>query len=208
NVDCIGCHYNEKVIKNEQEFKGHIIAASKKACVKCHGPSFDGVWEESKKELREHLAQFDNKLKQTALAIETSTLSSKEKTALKEKLEKAERWQRFVTLSKGEHNIYLAATTLRKEEETLKEIEKTLGVPLPDLSSLSLVSGGFCATMCHSKVGVKVPPETVTTSGKTMPHRMHTEMMSCNTCHEIGAHKSVPLREGVKESLCQGCHSL
>lgn len=206
NVDCIGCHYREEVGAKEKEFRGKTVAASIDACVKCHGPTFKGIWEETQSVLKETLAQMKGKLDTVKAAFGTSTLPAGEKETLKGSLEKAERWQEFVSISRGEHNIYLASSVLRQEEALLTETGKKLGVTLPDLSSLPLLSGGYCATMCHARLGVKVPPETVQTNGKTMPHQMHTTMMGCVACHEIGTHKSVPLREGVRETLCKGCH--
>jgi hypothetical protein len=54
-------------------------------------------------------------------------------------------------------------------------------------------------------VGVKVPPEKVKAFGKVMPHKSHAEMMGCVNCHDIGTHKSVPLRKGLK-AKCAECH--
>ena len=97
---------------------------------------------------------------------------------------------------------------MRQEDKALTEVGQRLGATLPDISSQPLISGGYCATMCHQKVGVKVPPETVkvSSSGKTMPHMMHTTLMGCVACHKIGGHKAVPLRGDVKKEVCSGCH--
>ena len=69
-----------------------------------------------------------------------------------------------------------------------------------------MVSGAFCATMCHERVGVKVPPETVRAFGKPMPHKQHADMMGCRKCHELGAHKRVPLKKNVQKLVCAECH--
>ena len=119
----------------------------------------------------------------------------------------AKRWHDFVRASHGEHNIYLASLVLRREDQLLSEIGEKIKAQLPDLSSNPLLSGSYCATLCHSKVSVKVPPEFVVAFGKKMPHKAHTGMMGCVQCHEIGAHKSVPLKKGVK-NVCTACHAL
>ncbi|MBI4051978.1 MAG: hypothetical protein HY400_05690, partial [Elusimicrobia bacterium] len=212
-VDCVGCHYSEKKDVQEEEFRGKTYRASTQACVKCHGSKFEGIWQETKSELEEGLAQLERKLDQIRSAIAASHLAGQERREIEKKAARAEHWHHFVHASRGEHNIYLASLALRREDEILSEIGERIQAQTQDLSSLPLLSGGFCATLCHSKIGVQVPPETVETSspelgpmsGKTMPHRAHMEMMGCVKCHEIGAHKKVPLRKQV-QSVCAGCH--
>ena len=45
-VACIGCHYDDGVTRNspDREFKGVNFKPSEKACVKCHGANFEGLW--------------------------------------------------------------------------------------------------------------------------------------------------------------------
>lgn len=205
NVDCSGCHYQEKADVQEKEFRGKTFKASEEACVKCHGPRFKGIWADTKKELNESLSQLDKKRTLTRSALEKLDLPSTQKQQAQNRMDQADRWHHFVHASRGEHNIYLASWVLRKENDALSETGRELKIDLPDLNNLPLLSGGYCATLCHSKIGVKVPPETVQAFGKTMPHKAHAEMMGCAQCHDIGAHKRVPLRQGVK-TLCAGCH--
>lgn len=201
NVDCIGCHYREETRAEDQEFKGHTITASVEACVKCHGKEFDGIWGETQSELKKTIEPLDEKIRQIKAALGKLPLEG-----LEGQLKKVERWQRFVKLSRGEHNIYLASTVLRKEDAELAEMGKKLQLTLADLGSLPLISGSYCATMCHLRIGVKVPPEQVKAFGKEMPHGMHTTLMGCVTCHRIGSHKEVPLQKDVKKEVCAGCH--
>lgn len=205
NVDCVGCHYQEKSDIQEKEFRGKTFKASEQACVKCHGERFKGIWQETKAILTESLGELEKKLDAAKAGLEKAGLSKTEKQALQAELARAERWHHFVHASRGEHNIYLASSILRREDEALSRIGKNAKLELPDLSSQPLFSGHFCATLCHSKVGVQVPPETVRAFGKTMPHKTHTEMMGCVQCHEIGAHKRVPLRKGIR-ATCESCH--
>ena len=196
NVDCIGCHYQEMILdQKEKEFRGTTFKASEEACIKCHGEKFKGIWEETKLELQMTLSKIEEKLKMVQRGVKT------------EQINQVERWIHFIHAAKGEHNIYLTSFILRQADQILSEALEKLKVKAPDLSSLPLLSGGFCATMCHSKMGVQVPPETVQAFGKTMPHKMHTETMSCVTCHDLGGHKEVPLKKEIKP-FCEGCHAL
>ena len=202
HVDCVGCHYDEKSDSGPIEFRGKTFKASEDSCIKCHGKEFKGIWEETRKELNEVLTPLKQKL---SLVEKSAQNASKE---LKDKIAESRRLFDFVWTSHGEHNIYLSAHTLKKVDDHLSEVGEKLNLALPDLSNLSLLSGGFCATLCHQTVGVQVPPETVkaeTFGGMEMPHKFHTTLMGCVRCHEIGAHKEVPLKKD-HEKVCGECH--
>ncbi len=203
-VDCAGCHYRQKS-ESDPEFRGITYRASEQACVKCHGTRFAGIWEETKAELTGCLGRLDEKLAQTKAALAKASLAPAARRELERAVGRAERWHHFVRAARGEHNIYLASAALRREDAALSAAGETLKAALSDLSQDPLISGRFCATLCHTKVGVKVPPETVRVGGKTMPHRAHAELLRCVDCHELGGHKRVPLKEGVK-AVCAGCH--
>jgi hypothetical protein len=198
NVDCQGCHYKEKA-DAAQEFHGKTYKASDQACVKCHGPKFKGVWQETKDALIATLNELDEK--EAAITKVSAGLPAADQEALA----KARHLIQFVRAARGEHNIYLASLALRRADAALNDIAAKTKVEPKDLSALPLISGNFCAILCHQKVGVKVPPETVKAFGKTMPHKMHAEMMGCVNCHDIGAHKKVPLKANV-QAKCQECH--
>jgi nitrate/TMAO reductase-like tetraheme cytochrome c subunit len=197
-VDCVGCHFQEKA--GGDELKGKTFKASQEACVKCHGPKFKGVWEETKSELSATLAKLDAKRDAVAKALDGS-----KDEALQKKVADAAKLIRFVREARGEHNVYLASLALRKADAALSDVGQAVKLADQDLSALPLISGSYCATLCHEKVGVKVPPETVKINGKTMPHKQHTELMGCVSCHEISKHKSVPLKKDYK-GKCAECH--
>lgn len=205
-VACVGCHYDETGSGRDSEFTGRTEKASVAACVKCHGLKFKDIWEETKAELDKSLAGIKSKADAARESVAKSALKEPERSVLSDKIAVAERQIRFVRASRGEHNIYLASEALRRADKSLSEAGQKTGAGLKDLSALPLISGSYCATLCHGRVGVKVPPDTVRASGKTMPHKSHTEMMGCVQCHDIGAHKKVPLRKDVK-SKCAECHS-
>lgn len=204
-VDCIGCHYDEKASGREAEFTGVVEKASIQACIKCHGRKFEGIWQETRSELEKTLSELAAKSQAVKEAVSKAALKDPERSALAASAARADKLIHFVRASRGEHNIYLASDALRRADQSLSETARKAGTESADLSSLPLLSGAYCAVLCHQKVGVKVPPDTVEAFGKTMPHGMHAGMMGCVNCHELGGHKKVPLRKGIK-AKCAECH--
>ena len=99
-----------------------------------------------------------------------------------------------------------------------------VGAELADLGSDPLLSGGYCATMCHASLAIEVPPETIEFEafGATMPHQMHAEMLACIQCHReavVGtsgregvlglreAHAWDPAMETHAKMRCVVCHT-
>jgi hypothetical protein len=211
-VNCIACHYQDE--SKAGGYSGHTQKASEQACLKCHGAKFKGTWSHVRDDVR-------NSLKQLAAKIETAkgelARSARPEGELKKarlSLARAQRLEQFLGAAHGEHNIYLTSLIMREADRTLGEAGRALAVELADISAEPLLSGSYCATQCHQEVGVKVPPETVRSPAsvgidaiakKTMPHKAHAEMMGCVKCHDIGGHKSVPLRKDYRET-CKECH--
>lgn len=200
DVDCVGCHFDGG--RKASELKGHTVKASAEACVNCHGKPFAGVWEDTKVAV----AQTMGKLAAKEAALQAAVVGKG--GAAKSNLAEAQRRLDFVRSGRGEHNVYLASTLLSEADARLSAGLEAAGAAAQDLSAEPLLSGAYCATMCHGKTGVKVPPDTVRYKGKTMPHGMHVENSSnqCRLCHDIGGHKEVPLKKGVQE-VCAGCHA-
>ena len=203
NVDCVGCHFAKKA-NGDGGLNGKTFKASQAACVKCHGPKFQGIWEETKAALAGTLGKVQAKANAMGASAASSSAARGEPAAAKS-LKHAQDLLRFVKSGKGEHNIYLSSLALRRADAALAEAGAKLGSQGEDLSALPLLSGAYCATLCHEKAGVKVPPESVKVFGKSMPHKMHADMMGCVQCHEIGGHKKTPLKKGVK-GKCAECH--
>lgn len=203
-VDCVGCHYKEGKNGGDAEFSGQNFKASEAACVKCHGREFNGVWQETSVDLQKALGRVGGKLDAARQAVKSSsgTVAGKAKASI----ERAEHLARFVRVGRGEHNLYLASTALREADDELNKAGRLVGAELPDLADEPLLSGGYCATLCHEKVGVKVPPESVRAFGKKMPHKQHAEMVGCRKCHLLGGHKRVPLRPNLRKLVCSECH--
>jgi len=205
-VGCVGCHYEKDNGEGEPQWQAVISRASHGACVKCHGPGYEEMWDQTGEVLASTLARLAEKLDAARAALERAAPG--EASTAREDLERAAMWHHFVRDARGEHNIYLAAVALRMEDELLESAGARLEVALPDLSEDDLISGGYCASMCHAAVGAEMPPEVVEYEemGGEMPHSMHAEMISCARCHRIGAHKEVPLQDDLIEKVCSECH--
>lgn len=204
-VDCSGCHYDKE--KGAQSAKGTAqvtFRASHEACVKCHGPRYAGMWESIHQEVGKTVGALSDNLEVAAKAV--AALAKAKQAAPGASLAKAQRLVDFVRQSHGEHNVYLTSVALRRAEEELAKSAKASSAKLADLSDQPLLSGSYCAVLCHEKAGVKVPRETVKHGGKTMPHAMHAGLMGCAKCHELGGHRRAPLKKGV-EQVCAGCHA-
>ncbi len=211
-VNCIGCHYKD-TSKNEG-FSGHNQLPSSQACLKCHGEKFKATWDNAIKDVEGSLKQLTTKLESAKSALAASSRPEGELKKARAKVAAAGLLVDFLRTAHGEHNVYLAAAMMREADRDLTEAGGALAAELTDISAAPFISGSFCATQCHPGIGVKVPPETVKApvsvgikaiAGKVMPHKAHTELMGCVKCHDIGAHKKVPLKSDYRET-CKGCH--
>jgi hypothetical protein len=196
NVDCVGCHNDVK----EEKFNGKTFFASEKACLRCHGNKYKGIVDNAKKEINETISLIKEKLENTKKQM--NKFSASEKMIL----DKVEHNIKFIETAHGVHNIYYTAQLLAKSNEMLNELKSNTKLNLKDLSGNSIISGKFCATMCHQKVDIKVPVDTIKYKGKDMPHNKHFEELdiNCVVCHEFAEHKKVKLR---KELPCNDCHN-
>ncbi|MBI3563803.1 MAG: hypothetical protein HY079_01245 [Elusimicrobia bacterium] len=202
-VDCVGCHYEKREEGRTAAGNASTFKASQAACVKCHGPRYKGMWESIHQEVGKTVGGLMTNVEAAEKAA--GDAPKDKKAAAKASADKARRLVEFVRDSHGEHNVYLASVALRRADEQLGASAAASGAKLTDLSEQPLLSGGYCAVLCHEKAGVKVPAETVKHGGKTMPHAMHAGLMGCAKCHELGAHRKAPLRKGV-EAVCAECH--
>ena len=211
-VNCVGCHYQDET--SNGGFSGHTQQASGQACLKCHGEKFKATWGRAKEDVAGSLKQLAAKIEAAKSELARSARPESELKKARLALARALRTEQFLAAAHGEHNIYLASLLMRDADRSLAEAGRALAVELLDISAEPLISGSFCATQCHGEVGVKVPPETVRApasagipviAGKAMPHKAHAEMMGCVKCHDIGGHKSAPLKRDYRET-CKECH--
>ncbi|MEK7388345.1 MAG: cytochrome c3 family protein [Elusimicrobiota bacterium] len=204
-VDCSGCHYQKDAgAKSASGVSEVTFVAGDRACVRCHGSKYEGMWGSVREEVLKTESSLAAKAAETAKAV--SALPAAGKARPKEILARAQKILDFVGKKRAEHNIYLASVALRRVDADLDEAARLAQAKVADLSEQPLISGSYCAVLCHQKAGVKVPAETVAYKGKTMPHSMHADLMGCAKCHDLGPHRKAPLRKNVDEQVCATCH--
>ncbi len=204
-VDCSGCHYQKESGAKDAKGRNEVtFIAGDQACVRCHGPKFAGMWDSVRQEVLKSEAALSAKAAQTAQAIDALPESSRAQP--RAALERAMKILNFIGKKRAEHNVYLASVALRRVDADLNSAAALAKANVEDLSEQPLISGSYCAILCHQKAGVKVPSETLTHNGKMMPHSMHADMMGCAKCHELGAHRKAPLRKNVEAEVCVTCH--
>ncbi|MDP3787647.1 MAG: NapC/NirT family cytochrome c [Candidatus Omnitrophota bacterium] len=205
-VDCVGCHIVEEDGKDgfERKLNGKTFRASEAGCIKCHGEKYAGLVGDWKKELDAAIKAIDPRLKEAQNVLSQISADAPNFTYLKNLYDDARYNYDFVRLSTGIHNIYYSAKLLEKVNNNLDRFSKESKKTLPGLAKAGLLDESYCATLCHAKLGVKIP-ETVKYKGKDMPHSVHVEAVgACSNCHDIVRHKEMPLKSDL--SVCNSCH--
>ena len=201
NVDCISCHVEKKandLLTNE------TLGGSEKGCTECHGKEYTGVLKESHTILDATHKKVGKKLAAIKSHLAANTGQVAVTAEVTQNLDDANYNIKFIGMAHSVHNIYYASQILRKTDEQLTNIAEQLKVKVDDLSEDPAISGSFCATLCHSKIGIKVPAETKPYLGKIMPHKEHIERgLACTGCHLFGSHKDVKLKN---PTICHECH--
>jgi len=206
HVGCLGCHIIEEHRGEESEeiFTGRTFKATEAGCIKCHGEKYAGLVADWKRELETAIKAVEPRLKEARDILSLFPHDAPNFSLLNNLYDGARRNYDFVRLSTGIHNIYYSAKLLESVNRDLEKLANEAKKPLPELSKASLLDGSFCATLCHAKLGVKIPEE-VKYKGKEMPHSMHVEEVgACGNCHEMGRHKEMPLKGDL--SICKSCH--
>lgn len=216
NVDCVGCHVEKKGnsdgISNAETFLG-----SEKGCTNCHGNEYTGIVADIHTVIHETGKKVASKLASLKKHFADNLTKGAMTADIAQHLMDAEYNMAFIARAHTLHNIYYAAQILRQIDETLSMIASNSKIELEDISQDPIISGGFCATLCHTKVNVKVPPDQISHYNKIMPHREHFEKheVMCTQCHLFGTHKDVKLKTPAtcfidchdkKEKNCNGCH--
>lgn len=215
-VDCVGCHIRPKT-QHETET---LFTATEDACVKCHGEAYRGMLAEWKAAIQKGLGEFRPKVEEAAAALRKAEPNPNTAEA-RRLFEQAEHNFKMVTAGNPVHNIYFAARLLAAANDQIDEMGRILGYPPMKMTRNAFVNGGYCATLCHDRVKVKLP-EVLTWEGIRMPHLRHstTAQIGCLNCHAFGAHKEVKVKISREECLachhqalkavpqlpCEGCH--
>ena len=203
-VDCIGCH----IVSN-----GHgahakkpvdvTYTASESACLKCHDENYKGMLDEWKAAINESVSALEPSFTSAESIFEQLTGNEPDYSRLKHLYNDARYNYDFVKSSSGLHNIYYSAHLLQNSRDWLNDLAKEADKPITPAGDSSLLDSSYCNTLCHSRVGVKLP-ETVDYEGLEMPHRDHIDTgLVCSDCHTIKRHKQLSPKE---DRVCNTCH--
>jgi hypothetical protein len=203
NVDCVGCHLEKKAAPGEVSGATTLVG-SEKGCTNCHGPGYLGVLPEAQRLVDGTAEAIRKKLTSVNEALAGIPQGQEALAQVRGEVADAAHNLTFIERSHSVHNIYYAAHVLREADKALSKAAREVKLKVEKTSELPVISGAFCATLCHQKLGVKVPPEHVTYKGKKMPHKAHVEEgLACVSCHTFGVHKDVKL---TGTNRCQTCH--
>ncbi|MDI6809278.1 MAG: cytochrome c3 family protein [Candidatus Eisenbacteria bacterium] len=201
-VDCTACHDLKMVPGKAAHFKGQTFVPSRAGCVKCHGESYGSLLSVWKNSTQEALARLNPKLSETRAQLARGKKAS---PAIQKLIDDAEYNIRFVSLAKGAHNIYYAARLLEVADDWLDQARGKLALEPNSLKGNRILNGTYCATLCHSGIGVKTPDEVVF-QGERLPHADHGSKWNvpCAGCHAVENHRQ--LRKDMTKGDCMACH--
>ncbi|MDA0322088.1 MAG: NapC/NirT family cytochrome c [Verrucomicrobia bacterium] len=204
NVDCVACHTEAKP-SHLHLSKATTFVGSEDGCITCHGEEYRGTLSEGNDLVTNTLHRLQDKLAVLKVAVDAIPVGEAAIESARHQIAVTTTNLTYVESVRAGHNIYYASAILRKADDDLNQAAAGVEIATGDLSDLPLISGAFCATLCHSKLGIEVPPETTDFHGMEMPHAAHIEDMElkCTTCHEIRSHKELELK-GL--GACYECH--
>lgn len=199
-VQCVACHVKPHRIRGGAV----LFEAIEDACLKCHTEKYRGMIGEWKETIQKALAEIEPKVKAAGEVLD-KTEESRKRAAAKKLYDDAQHNLMLVKEGNPIHNIYYTARLLQAANERIDAMGATLSFSPKDLGRNSLISGTFCNTLCHNRVGVKLP-ERVTWNDIRVPHIRHAGDMKigCANCHAFGQHKQVSVK--IKREECLSCH--
>jgi nitrate/TMAO reductase-like tetraheme cytochrome c subunit len=202
-IGCISCHILPETGNGRGEFGGTTFVASEAACVRCHGARYQGMLDAWKQTIDAMLADLTPKLAAVGRLVEAAPAPDPKRESAGRHVTDAKHNLDFVRFGRGVHNVFYAAELLQVADRGLDKAARLVGQAPPDLPKGSLVRGGYCATLCHDRAGVKVP-EQATFQGTAFPHARHAAEFAagCTTCHSAEKHKAVT----ITKAECQACH--
>lgn len=199
-VQCVACHTKSVDIKGG----AHLFKSDEEACLKCHPENYKGMVAEWKGSIQKALDEIGPKVDAAGEILKKKEDDPKRFLA-QELYDDALHNLKMVKEGNPVHNIYYTARLLQAANERIDKMGAALSFTPKDLGQNSLISGNFCNTLCHSRVGVKLP-ERVTWNDIRIPHTRHAQTLKigCATCHTIGQHKQTPVK--IKREECLSCH--
>ena len=201
-VDCIGCH-SPQTADNKVPGHGIIYKTDQYSCAQCHDKEYLGLIPANRKIVDETAGKLSSKLALVEQAMKTAKLDDDLRAKMDEKIGAVGENLEFLKSAHSAHNIYYVAQVLAYDDKILGAASARLNIKTEDTSKLPLITGAYCATLCHEPLGVQSPPKTVTVKGVQLDHSLHLKQgLTCKVCHTFGAHKDIKLNK----EACVNCH--
>jgi hypothetical protein len=173
------------------------------SCANCHGQEYAGMIPAYSEMVNATVAKLSVKLAAVQVSLKSAKLDPDLLAKMKEKVDGVDNDLKFIKSTHSAHNIYYVAQILAYDDEILSAAASRLNVATENTSRLPLISGAYCATLCHQKLGIESPPKIVMVKGKQLDHNLHLNQgLTCKVCHTFGIHKDVKLKQGA----CAPCH--
>ncbi|MBI2000956.1 MAG: hypothetical protein HYS69_07235 [candidate division NC10 bacterium] len=196
-VSCTGCHIRvtEKGAVLSHEAR---TTAQREACVTCHSPGYDKMYDDWKAVMAKLLQAYAGFLAEAEKQAVGKPAPRQHATALKD----AREAYLFVKDGRGEHNVEYAVKLVQagaaRVDAMLRALDpKAKPIPRDDLIGQKDAS---CFPLCHQRLPFKAH---VTLDGKKLPHQLHADSgVGCGTCHSVSKHKAL----AVDRRACQACH--
>lgn len=196
-VSCDGCHTHltpqgEPLAHQERK------EATRSSCVTCHGKGRELVfdnWIDGSKKLLAAMPGYLSSLKSSALAV------AGKNDGVKTAVANAEKNFELIREGRVAHNVWYALHLIASSQQQVQHAVAAVrsGYVAPEIPA-SAKRENSCLTFCHGKS----LPETVTYSGKSLPHTMHVNDLeiACANCHSFEEHgKTV-----INKEACAACH--
>src|SRR5574341_944427 len=196
-VSCTGCHIHvtEKGAVLSHEAR---TTAQREACVTCHSPGYDKMYDDWKASMRKLVQAYASFLGEAEKRAAGKVPPKKDATALRD----AREAYLFVKDGRGEHNVEYAVKLLQagaaRVDALLAALDPTAKpIPRDDLLGQQ---DAYCFPLCHQRLSFKAD---VRLDGKKLPHQLHADSgVGCGTCHSVNKHKAL----AVDRAACKACH--
>jgi hypothetical protein len=201
-VSCDGCHVKEEAI-GEVEFGAAARKARRESCLACHGKGYELMLDDWLKATPEMLAAVEPHLKQAEALVANAQRQGRDVAHLQAKIRTARHNFDLVKDARMSHNVFYAISLLNDIASQAGEIRAALGggQPASDLGPLLAAPGGYCNTLCHSRIA---RPDVITYEKSSFPHQIHSQDLDlpCTQCHPADKHR----QKVIERQSCQQCH--
>jgi hypothetical protein len=124
-VDCVACHQVRTLPSEVAEVVGQTYSAVQASCDYCHGHQYDGVLDEWKKVIAEHLDRAEAAYADAEASVTGAPLAPADRLMRMRLLDDAGHNIRMVKLGHGVHNVNYATALLNVALERCQEIRGT-----------------------------------------------------------------------------------